>query len=434
MMASYHVIMKYIIHFSGLFLIANISAQVAEPPFRDIVFHENIKTVSINRQGWELSYPMINLNGKNTLLLTFDDLSDAPETYNYKIEHCNNRWEPSGLIVSEYLEGFPDNQVENHAYSFNTHYNYIHYSLELPNDDIQFKISGNYIIKVYKDYDEQDIAFVKRFCITEDMAPVSASFKRPVTDKYYNAGQKIEFTVDYRNLNLQDPYNTVVATVSQNNRPDKTKMVERPTFNDGQFLRYDFPGDELVFYGGNEFRNIDLKSLKYLAPGLAEIKYQPPYYHFYLKPDEEIYREIYTYDEDLNGKYLIDVQDSQNDGTDADYVHVHFYLPMDVPVVDGELFVHGNFSNWNCRYFNRMVYNFDAKQYETNILMKQGFYNYQYVIFNDKQGIVDDNYIEGSFFQTENDYVIIVYYTDRINRYDRIIGATIINTLHRQNQ
>ncbi|MFP4059255.1 MAG: type IX secretion system plug protein domain-containing protein [Bacteroidales bacterium] len=414
-----------------LFL-SSVSGQAPAIPYSDMVYHQNIKTVNIHRKGWEISHPVINLHGDNSLLLTFDDLADSPATYNYIIEHCNNRWEPSGLTASEYLQGFPDNLIEDYGYSFNTHYDFIHYSLELPNNDLQFKLSGNYIIKVYKDYDENDIAFIKRFHVTENLAQVTGTVKRPITDDLYHKGQKIEFTVDYRNLNLQDPSNTVVATVSQNNRPDKTTRVDRSTFNDGQFLEYNYADNQLVFLAGNEFRNLDLKSVKYLAPGLAEIKYQPPYFHFYLKPDDERYMKNYSYHEDLNGRYLIDVQDSKNDGTDADYVNVHFYLPMEAPIVDGEVFVHGNFSNWNCRYFNKMEYNFDKKQYEATILMKQGFYNYQYVVFHDEKGTIDDSYIEGSYFQTENDYLIIVYYYDRINRYDRIIGTTIINSLHRQ--
>ena len=62
----------------------------------------------------------------------------------------------------------------------------------------------------------------------------------------------------------------------------------------------------------------------------------------------------------------------------------------------------------------------------------QGFYNYKYVVVN-RDGTIDQGAISGDFWQTENDYSVIVYFRDLGARYDRIIGTGSANSTNINN-
>ena len=68
-----------------------------------------------------------------------------------------------------------------------------------------------------------------------------------------------------------------------------------------------------------------------------------------------------------------------------------------------------------------MAFNPGTGYYETNLTLKQGFYNYKYVVVDDN-GNLDEGAISGNFDQTENNYKVLVYYRDLGARYDKIIG------------
>ncbi|HHU35332.1 MAG TPA: DUF5103 domain-containing protein, partial [Bacteroidetes bacterium] len=76
-----------------------------------------------------------------------------------------------------------------------------------------------------------------------------------------------------------------------------------------------------------------------------------------------------------------------------------------------------------------MEYDESREEYTKSLLLKQGWYNFQYVLV-DAQGKTDELMFEGSHYETENDYLIIVYYRNPRERYDRIIGYQSIKSRH----
>jgi hypothetical protein len=71
-------------------------------------------------------------------------------------------------------------------------------------------------------------------------------------------------------------------------------------------------------------------------------------------------------------------------------------------------------------------WNFNTSAYELTLLLKQGYYNYQYVYVPQGATSADHTNIEGSFWQTENDYLLFVYYSDFSARYDRLVGFRLV--------
>ena len=429
MKKTVHKITLFILSFLLLFLSGGISLSANENPVsKEGVFKESIKTIQITREGWKLSYPIIELKGNVKLELSFDDISDRVNNYNYKIVHCDFDWNPSPINESDYLEGFRQNQFNNYAFSFNTYVKYIHYSLSLPNQDVNFLISGNYLIEGYEDFDETKLIFRKRFIVTETIANVITSIQRPVLSGFRENSQEVNFNIEYTSFPIDNPFSDVKVAILQNGRWDNSILNLKPLFNKGGVLEYNYQMEN-VFRGGNEYRWFEIKSMRYQSPYIKNIIYKGGYFHVYLFPEVVKGNRQYFYEQDLNGRYYIEVQEGNNNDLDSDYVYVYFTLPYSRPLAGGDFYVMGGLSDKVFSPSNKMIYNPETEAYELTMLLKQGYYNYRYEFLKNGAASGDPTDTEGNHYETENDYIILVYYHGTRSRYDRIIGYQIANSL-----
>ena len=375
-----------------------------------------------------MSDPIIELNSEEKLQLSFDELGDQMQTYFYTIIHCNADWESSDLTNYDYIQGFADVQVKNYYFSFNTTYSYVHYVVDFPNEDISPRISGNYVLRVYKDYERENIVLERRFYVVESKIGIDATIKRPGNAEFRNTGQEVDFKILYEGFQIPDPYSDIRVIIRQNGRYDNQIGNLKPRFLGVNELDYNYDYENM-FKGGNEFRYFDIKSMRFLAEYVAAINFEKPYYHVILTQAEDRAFKPYYFINDINGRYYVDVQEGRDKNIEADYVFVHFSLPVDVPLADENVYVFGALTDWNMDESNQMTYNFDNHAYEITLLLKQGYYNYMYVVSKDGTGEADLSYFEGNHYETENDYSIFVYYTDMSLRYQKLIGFYKTNTL-----
>lgn len=399
--------------------------------FSNHVFNEKIKTVQLYKEGWNLSYPIIKMNTDEKLVLHFDLLGDRPETYYYTFIHCTKDWEKSDIFPNNYIDGFPENQIEEFKSSFNTTVNYIHYKLTFPNDRISLKISGNYILFVYPADEPEKPIFTQRFIITEDAVGITPDAHRPSMTADNNLSQQIDFIVNYSGLAINDPYRNIYAFILQNGRWNNARNNLKPDFYGNNELKYNSLSDKNIFAGGNEYRYFDIKSIRYQSEFVRKIDYAISNYNVYLTPSENREFKPYFYWQDFNGKYYIAIQEGQNPETDADYVYVYFTLPSKNIVDGGKMYVSGALANWTLNKENLMIYNYEKAEYECTLFLKQGWYNYEYVFQKDGDSGTISTKFEGSHYETENDYLILLYYRNPRDRYDRAIGSVIFNTLNR---
>lgn len=417
--------MKY---FLNLILIAIYNIVLSQPFVLDNgVYQPLIKGVKMEVSGWEISYPIIELNSENQLLLSFDDLSDEIKDYSYKIIHCNSDWTVSDLAENEYLEGFFENQIRDPRSSFNTFQKFYHYKLLLPNNDLKFKVSGNYIIKVYEDYNQDKLVLTRRFSINENIVDIQASVNRSILAKYRSTHQQVDFKIFTNALSISDPYSDVKVAVVQNNIWSLAKTDLQPQFIQNGELVYGDDEDN-SYKGYNEFRTFDMKSLKYLQEHVAKINFEDNIYYVRLMDDDNNRFKVYLNNIDINGAYIIRNRDYEDYEVDADYAQVYFYLPMDEPLAEGDIYVFGELTNYQTSETNKMVYNFERKAYQLMLKLKQGYYNYQYIFVNKSKNVFDPQYIEGSHYETENNYLIYVYVRGFGDNYDRLVGLSVVNS------
>jgi len=395
------------------------------------IFDQRIKTVQLYKVGWNLSYPIMKLNSDDKLVLNFDLIADQPETYYYTFIHCDKDWKKSDIFPNDYLKGYAENPVEDYSNSFNTTVSYIHYRLSFPNDRVTISLSGNYILFVYPSDKPEEPVITQRFIITEDAASIKVTAHRPQMTKENNTHQQVDFTVNCTGLSINDPYRNVYAFILQNGRWDNAKRNLKPDFYGNNELKYNSLSDKNIFEGGNEYRYFDIKSIRYQSEYVKKIDFISPYYNVYLFPSDNREFKPYFYWKDFNGKYYIAFQEGQKPDIEADYVYIYFTLPSDQLISGGNIYISGGLNNWTFDKNNLMTYNPERKEYEGTMLLKQGWYNYEYVFMKD--GAIDGTatIFEGSHYETENDYVVLIYYRNPRDRYDRVVGSVTANTLNR---
>ena len=397
----------------------------------DYVSGEKVKTIQLYRQEWNLSYPFFKLDSEEKLLLNFDILGNDSEDLYYRFIHCDKDWKRSDIFENDYTEGFAENPVEDYKPSFNTTVNYYHYKVIFPNDRVRLTISGNYIILVYPAGKPDEPVLARRFIVTENSAAVKINIHRPLMTENNNSGQQVDFTVSQFGRNISDPYRQIYAFILQNGRWDNAKKNLKPEFYSNNELKYNTLSDKNIFQGGNEFRFFDIKSLRYQSEYVRSIDFVPPGYNVFLFPSENREFKQYFYNPDFNGKYYVAVQEGRNFDTDADYVSVFFTLPSKQKLAGGNMYESGAFNNWLFNNTNLMEYNSPAGQYECTLLLKQGYYNYEYAFLKD--GISDGtaSFFEGNHYETENDYMILIYYRNPQERYDRLIAIGMANSMNK---
>jgi len=421
-------VLQYIIPLCLLGLTATIHVTAQDEFLTDKVYKSSIKTVQFHREGWDMTYPIIELNGTDRLELSFDDLSDQIGNYSYSLQHCDADWRPSRMVPDEYMEGFAENPLQDYALSFNTTVSYVHYELVLPNEEVRIRVSGNYVLKVFEDYDPNKFVLTKRFSVAESLSSINGRAARPTHVPYRDEDHQVSFHVNLGSVSVNDPYSEIKVAIQQNNRWNMAIRSLKPLFVRGNILDYSYQEDN-VFKAGNEYRYFDIKSMRYQSQFIQSIDYQVPNYHVFLYPDQARDRRPYFFHEDLNGRYYIEVQEGVDREIESDYVYVHFTLPLDVPLKDGDLYISGALANWNYTTENKMVYNFDKKAYELEMLLKQGYYNYEYALVREGSLFPDATFVEGSHYETENDYVVYVYLSTTTSRYDRLTGYQFLNSV-----
>ncbi len=416
-----------------LFVLGVVSAQERNFYYENAIYNDNIKTVLMFREGFELSNSVIELGENANLVLKFDDLSGEVKNYYYTIVHCDADWNESYLSQSDYLDGFTDNPVDDYQRSFNTTFNYINYHIYLPNDNVQFKLSGNYALVVFEDNDKEKKILTKRFYVVEPLVDIAGTVRRATLDAFKGDNQEVDFTITHERLPIQNPQEEVKVVIMQNNRWDNAIRDLKPLFVRDHQLIYDY-NKENVFEGGNEFRYFDIRSERLNGENVFSTEFHRPYYHKTLTPDEvRSNKKFFSYKE-MNGKYVVESQERVNDyDVDCDYNFVHFTLPLPSILLGGSVNVFGALTNWNANKSNEMTWNFTTSAYELTLLLKQGYYNYQYVYVPQGAKVADSKNLEGSFWQTENDYQVFVYYKDLSSRYYRLVGYQQLNSIQNRN-
>ena len=393
----------------------------AQSTYDNNVFDPGVKTVELYNTAKQGSFPIFNLNSSETVTLAFDDLAGGSRNFNYTLEHCDENWNPSDLTSAEYLKGFAEDKIANFSYSTATTQKYTHYSLKLPNENIAPKISGNYIIKVYEDGDQSKMILTRKLYVIAPQITIEASVVPSVNAQQTN--QKINFTLNYGALKVESPSGEIHTLVMQNGVTETLQANTDPASIKGNQLVYDDVSTN-DFLGGNEFRHFDTRSLKVKTDRILHISQDSDTVVLLTDPDRS--KQPYTFEYDLNGNFYVLNQDGDDPHVDADYCYVIFSLSTNRSPDDGTPYILGQFNNFKVDETSKMYFNPKTGKYVQSQFLKQGVYDYKYIwVSFDKP---DYSAFEGSHFETENDYSVLVYYQPAGAKYQSLAGYKELNS------
>lgn len=414
--------MKRLLGILSLFFAVNTTFAVR---FCTQIYDDNIKTLQVLPNGESLKLPMIEFGSADEIIISFDELGYEVSNFYYKIVHCDAYWNESNMASMEYLDGFDGGMIDMYEYSVNTTVNYIHYKIVFPNDDVRLKLSGNYAVQIARDGDFEDgVVATACFSLVEPIVDIDMEVNGVTRRELNGRYQSVALNVMVDGVGAQDKMQDFIVVVRQNNRWDNGAYLNRPTYVNGDRLRYE-NNDVLIFEGGNQYRSIDFSSRYTYGAGIDYIEYDRDIYHVVLEADASRASNQEGYAMDAHGGYAVNLQKNDYSDTEADYMWVHFYYPADVPYLEGRMYILGDLTQNLVDDKSEMIYDLSEKCYMRSLLLKQGGYNYVYALKTKNKSDLSVMMTEGSFWQSRNRYEVMVYYRPFGARYDRLVGMFI---------
>ena len=350
-----------------LSILLSVNTIYAQFVWSDMIYSPLVKTVKLENPDAEFSIPIVNVNQSEGLVLSFDELTEQTNRFEYTFVHCNSDWTQSELQPYEYIDGFETALIENYANSINTIQRYVHYEQKIPNSNTRLMKSGNYILKVFREGEPENVVFTRRFYCMDDMAGVSVNVMQAREPSLRDNSQEIDvFVVSRDGLTFNNPQTNIKVAVQQNGRTDNMRFLPLKESRGVELVYSYFPQN--VFEAGNVFRNFDLGS---------------------------------------------------------DYAWVYFYLPLPISL-EGSYYAVGEMSDWRMSELNKFNFDSDLGMYVLRMLLKQGYYNYQ-ILYRPHNTVVGQyRSVEGNHSETNNRYNVFVYYRNLGDNYDSFIGFSSV--------
>ena len=412
--------------FKPLLLLFIFTSAKAQEVQTEVVPPYNIKTVSFAQNGSNV-VPIFELG--STFELQFDDLYGNEANYYFEIIHCDYNWKPSDIPKTDYIRGFDNQRIMDYSNSFNTLQNYSHYRLSFPNQfATQIRISGNYILKILNE--DREVVFSRKFILFENHSTVAAQVKRTRNLNTIDYKHNLDIAILSNDIAFQTPLKNVKTLLIQNGNFNTSIKNVPPQYTLGNQLVYKYDS-ETQFWAGNEFLYFENKDIRAANNNVAKVGSGSDIYNSFLYTNAARGNQIYTVYEDVNGNFVVKNINGSNNEIEADYAWVYFSLSAPAFRSNNkDIYITGMFNNYSLSPEYKMDYNAEKGIYEKAVMIKQGFTNFQYTVA-DKNGVIDyENAIDGNFYQTENEYTILVYYRESTDRYERVIGKGNANSLN----
>lgn len=394
-----------------------VKSEEENQQYEQKIFNKDFKSLTFKSNSLILGEPCYYLNSLNAVTIDFDLLKNHSESLQYQLIHCDKDWKTSNISSMDAIDGFDTDYIENQKISYGPIQQYIHYNFKLPNNHTNFLISGNYIIKIFSEGESnKPIANIK-FFVSEQSSNVNFNIDESSDVEQSKYLQSYEIECTYNSSNTIDPFSNIYINIEQNHQTFNQQWISGPNFIKENKLVF-LPDEEQTFNGGNEFRFFDISSFRNGSQFVEKTYFEDTSYKIILKIDQKrSYRQYLEY-KDMNGRFFIRTYDNDEADFQSEYGWVEFKLNMRKELIDS-IFIYGQLSNWKLDDSFLMKYDSTSKTYSNQLLLKQGYYNYIYVTKNSE--FISTRKIEGAHFQTNNEYVIKVYYRDPLEMYDRIM-------------
>lgn len=395
-------------------------SSIVIPEIFDSQLSDNIKSVRLQALNSQFAEPIVSILPGSKLILTFDDFSEEFKQYRYEILHCNTHWEITNNFINDYYLTSMNQLIETYSFSSATKAAFTHYELILPKEGEKFIRSGNFLIQV-KDNESDSIVFIKRFMVVDPKINVNGKVVRTDDVRYSAYKQQIQFEVfDPKSyiLDIGNIYVRIMKNASQDIYCEDIK----PSFVNNNRITFE-RSDACIFDGGNEYRFFNMLEYKYLSNNVFKVDMSSGgIFDLFLEEDKSRSYLKYSLQSDFNGRIMYGSGSKVFPPEELDYARVYFAFKPEESLFGYEIYLYGELSQYRLNEDFKMIFNPERNRYELTKTLKQGLYNYQYFVKSIYQEGPDESLLEGSHFQTENEYCILVYYRNIREGYDQLLG------------
>ncbi|MCF8417999.1 MAG: DUF5103 domain-containing protein [Melioribacteraceae bacterium] len=383
-----------------------------------------IKSLQIYSGGDQIGFPLIEQRGgrQNNITIQFDVASSSMPNLSIVFRFCDQDWKPYSNYFLENPGYNTDNSLWLETLPTSVVKAKYHFKGSYPNENVNFPFSGKWKFYITDNSDTSIVYATGKFFVVRQSVPLDAALSRfrinEILDIPNSANRSFNLSVEFNLPPGLFPNYVKNVEVVENRKLSSPIIINREKYGDVRF--YEWNGsDQFKFFArdllpGNEYRTTDLMDInRFYGPNVnAQL-------------DELETSRFYKlgYD-DLGGSSKL--LKYKNDY--ANYLNVQFSLRP--PEEDRRIFLTGSFNDW------KVLPEFEMKNddgiYRSNVLLKRGIYDYAYVAAEYYDGVIVDEdwlWLEGNFWETENDYYIFLYYESTENGgYDKIIGYTKITS------
>lgn len=420
----------FLMRSSAAFLLFFLSAlQLLAQREPDMIYMKNISAVKFHQFGNPTSFPIIQLNGNDQMELHFDDMEGGVKYFFYTLELRNADWTTAQMSYFDYVKGFTQQRINTYRVSSAMISRYTHYQVNLPDRNIMPTKSGNYVLKVFLNGDTSKLAFTRRLMVVDPRFGVAAQVQQPFTQQYFRTHHRLLVQVSTKGFETRYPQQQVKLFILQNYRWDNALKGIQPTFLKPDLLEF-VNEQEMLFPAMREWRWANLRSFRLLGDRVKRQQNTDSSFTVFVQEEKPRLGSPYFFFSDLNGMFVHETVEKINPYWEADYSTVRFtYIPPGgVPYRGKDLFVFGEITGYGRNPGARMIFNEEKRIYETDLVLKQGYYDYCYALKDPRSGIFETDQTEGNAWETENSYTVLVYYREMGGRYDQLLGMRMINS------
>lgn len=386
-------------------------------------FSPDVRSLSVYNPDNFMAPPVIRVGSNDRLNINFDIIGNQHEYLKFRLIHCNADWQPSKLMDSEFIQGFNEFEIADFAYSSNTYIHYVNYNISLPDPEVPIIASGNYLVQVFPENEPDNVILQARFSVAEQLAYFNG-YVSTRTDKGYNDRfQQLFMNLDTSAIANINPYQDIKLVVTQNNNPATTRIISHPLRVENGKVFYEH-SPQLIFEAGNEFRRFETVRADYPGMNVDSVKFLNGIWNSWLTTDFSRKNKEYTFDSTQHGRFKIDEYNSTDPDLSADYILVNFKLDPGERI-PGKIYIEGDLSNHLLSDEFLMKYDWDKGIYKASLPLKQGSYNYQYVVVSEDGNSVSPFPIEGSKYETNNEYLVLAFIRPPGARADRLIASAL---------
>ncbi len=333
-----------------------------------------VQTIQLYRSGNEASLPVIAMDSGERLTLEFDLMGASGRPLSVFFYHADRKWQYD-LQPGEFMESFSRDDLYSYDASRGTDVDYSHYEYEFPNDDADFTVSGNYVIRVTERGNEDDVLFEKAFFLTEEAAQMRVNLQAQLGSRGVDVRPVARLFPSQ--LLENHPFDIRVCFM-RSVELSEIKCVEEPNLIEASFFQFRLPRDQ-TFSVQPAMRVLDISTLQE-SNEIVSVDYQNSPYVLTLARDYARFGpDVRNYE--LYGQSQVSsvVSGAANPDIDGEYVRVIFrYVPIEEKPVNGSVVVMGSFNGWQFQDNHKMAWQSENGYYRGEALIKQGLHQYQF--------------------------------------------------------